>query len=73
VEVQSLPGQIVLETYLENTQHKKGLAEWFKWYSACFANTSTCLQALIPPKKKMQKLGFFGKKLWRPHPNKRMW
>jgi hypothetical protein len=31
IKVRSQPGQIVLRSYLKNTQHTKGLAEWLKW------------------------------------------
>jgi hypothetical protein len=31
ITVQSQPRQIVLDTLSQNTQHKKGLAEWLKW------------------------------------------
>jgi hypothetical protein len=27
-----------MRSYLENTQHKKELVEWFKWYSTCLAS-----------------------------------
>jgi hypothetical protein len=30
IKVQSQPGQIVHETYLEKNHHKKGLVEWLK-------------------------------------------
>jgi hypothetical protein len=32
IEVQSQPpGKQFVRTYLENTQHRRGLVEWFNW------------------------------------------
>jgi hypothetical protein len=32
------PGKQLARPYVENTQYKKGLAEWLKWYSASLAS-----------------------------------
>jgi hypothetical protein len=44
-----------LRPYLKNTQHKKELAEWLKWYSTCLASVKPSLQTPVPPKKQTNK------------------
>jgi hypothetical protein len=37
IAVQSQSGQTVVRPNFKNTHHKKELAEWLKWQSACLA------------------------------------
>jgi hypothetical protein len=45
-----------MRPYLKNTQHRKGLAEWLKWYSACLASVRPWVQIPVPQKERIARI-----------------
>jgi hypothetical protein len=40
-----------------NTQHKKGLVGWLKWYRSCLVNVKSRVQTPVPQKKRKEAEG----------------
>jgi hypothetical protein len=47
LQIEASLGKQFMSPYLENTQHKIGLAECLKWWSTCLANVRPWAQTLV--------------------------